>query len=456
MSAESTGNSSQDEYMIVPKPGATPTSTTPAEDSDSPLTSQQEVDPVDEYMVSTPNKPGEVIQLFPARDKASPATLYPEVKLTWLEALFADCDGLVEVRALPSRQRAFFAPGDTAGLATWVEAHQHENVYFGVATRINRSSGTLQNCRYLGALFADLDFKASSEDAARARLAAFPLQPSLVIKSGGGLHAYWVLSGLLNLSRDAAYTKALLQRLADAVGGDPASAEPAHILRVPGTSNWKYDPPRAVTVEALTEVRYSPEQLEAALPPVSAAGKQSKKKTPLSKVKPTERNVRLFSFGRTMRRQGMDEVAIGAAIMQANDALEVPMESAEVERIIASVIRLPDEAGWPAPATEWPAAKGEEDLGGERFTDRENARLLEALSVGEVRHADEMAEKWYQTAPLRWLLDFKQAVVPYVQRVVQYYFTCRDQECAATVEKKAQVQQVKEQGTNEDEKGAAT
>ncbi len=178
---------------------------------------------------------------------------------------------------------------------------------------------------------------------------------------------------------------------------------------------------------------------------------EAKKKTPLKDVKPGERNPRLFSLGRTLRRQGMDEVQIGAGMILANDGFEEPLGSDEVQGIIASVIRQPDEPGWPAPT-----AAEEKDIGGERFTDRENARLLEAFSAGEVRHADEMGEKWHQVEPLRWSLDFKVAVVPYVQRVVQYYFTCRDQELATFLEKKALVAQLAGQVTNEDEKGAAS
>lgn len=73
--------------------------------------------------------------------------------------------------------------------------------------------------------------------------------------------------------------------------------------------------------------------------------------------------------------------------------------------------------------------KDEDDRpGGERFTDREHARLFEAFSTGEVRHADEMGERWYQVGQLRWSLDFKTAIVPYVQRVVNHLFACSDQQ----------------------------
>jgi hypothetical protein len=93
-------------------------------------------------------------------------------------------------------------------------------------------------------------------------------------------------------------------------------------------------------------------------------------------------------------------------------------------------------ASRPSPVTGATTTEGEEDRpGGERFTDREHARLFEALSTGEVRHADEMGERWYQVGQLRWSLDFKTAIVPYVQRVVNHFFACSDQQHAAADER---------------------
>jgi hypothetical protein len=90
----------------------------------------------------------------------------------------------------------------------------------------------------------------------------------------------------------------------------------------------------------------------------------------------------------------------------------------------------------PTLATSTAATGDEEDRpGGERFTDREHARLFEAFSIGEVRHADEMGERWYHVGPLRWSLDFKMAIVPYVQRVVNHFFACSNQHHATADER---------------------
>jgi hypothetical protein len=164
--------------------------------------------------------------------------------------LFRPEDGLVELRALPSKAQDFMVPDDLAAMDRFTAKHRREDVYFGVAARKNRLSGRLANCSSIRTLFVDCDFKASSERETRQRLSAFRLPASLVVNSGGGLHCYWLLSMPVNLTSDADTVKALLRRLACSVGGDLSAAEPARVLRLPGTLNFKYKPPRRVSIEA--------------------------------------------------------------------------------------------------------------------------------------------------------------------------------------------------------------
>lgn len=170
--------------------------------------------------------------------------------------LFDQCEGLVELRAFagqarPPVGRLFCAPTDNTALAAFLARHRTHDVYFGVATRRDASSGTLTNCQALGALFIDLDFKVTPEAEARARLARCPLPPSALVHSGGGLHGYWRLREPLALPAEAESAKRQLRRLAYALGGDLSAAEPARVLRVPGTLNVKpeYGTPRPVHLE---------------------------------------------------------------------------------------------------------------------------------------------------------------------------------------------------------------
>lgn len=185
-----------------------------------------------------------------------------------LEAIQQGCSGIVELRAIPARAQVFAPIADGAALTAFVLAHRETaNLYWGVASRRDASSGRAENCDSMGALFADIDFAESSEDDARSRLAAFALPPSIVIHSGGGLHAYFLMEQPLEVSGHIATLKTLLRRVAVAVGGDQVVAEPARVLRIPGTLNHKHSPAVPVTVEVFEPSRrYSMDAIVQHLP----------------------------------------------------------------------------------------------------------------------------------------------------------------------------------------------
>jgi hypothetical protein len=174
-------------------------------------------------------------------------------RAAFLTALHDGCEGLLELRAIPSKARAFVALNDIRGLEHFLSERRAEDCYFGVATRRDATGGKLENCRHLSALFADVDFKRTPETEARVRIARLALPPSAIVHSGGGLHLYWFLREPADLPDEAERVKGLLRRLAFVVGGDLNSAEPAHVLRLPGTLNHKpeYGSPRPVTLERL-------------------------------------------------------------------------------------------------------------------------------------------------------------------------------------------------------------
>jgi hypothetical protein len=90
-------------------------------------------------------------------------------------------------------------------------------------------------------------------DAAVTALERFEPQPAIVIASGTGsnCHAYWPLTE--PLVRDE--LEWANRRLAHALGADPASADAARILRVPGTVSHKHAPPTPVDALRLDTAR---------------------------------------------------------------------------------------------------------------------------------------------------------------------------------------------------------
>ena len=125
------------------------------------------------------------------------------------------------------------------------------DVYVGCAPRTRRHGGR-DAVKRAFVLWADCDGEAAVE-----ALRGFEPPPSIAIASGTGsnCHAYWPLTE--PLSRDE--VERANRRLAHALGADPASADSARILRVPGTLSWKHEPPTAVEALRLdTRRRFAP------------------------------------------------------------------------------------------------------------------------------------------------------------------------------------------------------
>src|SRR5215470_17714246 len=192
----------------------------------------------------------------------------------FFRALFGGLEGVIELRALPGADRIFLDQGIDGPARHFLHQHRGQNLFAGVAlrqgppgVRHGTGGGTLAQCVSLPAFFIDLDFKAIPIDQARAALRQFPLKPSIVVRSGGGVHAYWLLREPMLLCEEAARAKDLLRRLARHLGGDLSAAEPARILRLPGSWNFKYTPPRPVEMARIDgAVRFNPIEFDLCLP----------------------------------------------------------------------------------------------------------------------------------------------------------------------------------------------
>jgi putative DNA primase/helicase len=269
-----------------------------------------------------------------------------KVRTVWRNALLRILhpEGYRDLRAFKNKEThaVGIAVENLDGVGEFIGRHHGGDIYFGVAPRATEKGRKTEDCLALYALFADLDFKDfASEAHARERLAAFPLPPSAVVASGGGLHAYWFLQGPMYLQGDGAQrAKENLRALATAVGGDLKSAEPARILRLPGTFNHKpdYGEPRPVVLEFIDgERRYAAATVLAAAPAVSDAP-EARRPEPLPRdVGDGGRNNTLFREGCRLRRLGLDEAEIRAALTAINaNRCRPPLDAPEVETIARS------------------------------------------------------------------------------------------------------------------------
>jgi hypothetical protein len=246
-------------------------------------------------------------------------------------------------------RRRFFASTEAAAHEA-VSLGLNYDVYVGVAPR-RGSDGTRAGVGRVGAVWADLDAKDEhTVDSHLRRLEDLTYHPSILVLTGGGCHAYWLLTkpadGLAQLER----AEGLMRRLGRGLGGDPVW-DRARILRAPGTFNYKYGAPRPVELERFEPcLRYDLEELEEmakAFPEegapegVPTAGRSGARRDALAApIREGGRNVTLASVAGSLRDRGLDEGTIVVALLEINRLrCDPPLEAIEVFRIARSVGR---------------------------------------------------------------------------------------------------------------------
>ena len=121
--------------------------------------------------------------------------------------------------------------------------------------------------------FSEYDGKdfADGKTGALAHVKALALAPTVVIDSGGGYHCYWFLAEPFLLATDEDRERARKAQAAwvGFTKGDDGAKDLARVLRIPGTRNYKYNPPRPVVIiDADFQRLYTFDELEA----ITAAG----------------------------------------------------------------------------------------------------------------------------------------------------------------------------------------
>lgn len=118
-------------------------------------------------------------------------------------------------------------------------------------------------------VFVDMDLKEkkyASKDAFIERLGAFPLEPTMIVDSGNGLHAYWRVTDLTVMD----YLR-IQRRLCRALDTDEATGKIHQLMRVWGTLNTKErDNYKPCELLLSNENAYDGAQLDEVLPRLSA------------------------------------------------------------------------------------------------------------------------------------------------------------------------------------------
>ncbi len=146
------------------------------------------------------------------------------------------------------------------------------DVYYGLGPR-ETGRGDKGGVTRIVALHADADTKhfGGSEQGAYDALMDCPLEPSLIVHTGGGFHGYWLLAEPVATTPETVQrTEGLMLRLYERLGGLDKVQDISRILRVPGTYNQKYEPPREARVLYESERVYTLDDFEQELPPLPA------------------------------------------------------------------------------------------------------------------------------------------------------------------------------------------
>ena len=154
-------------------------------------------------------------------------------------ALYAQCvfepSDIIEIRRLPSKRSDWFTAKELAGNAGFLvgDNRQGENIYVGANPRRENGGTSGDDVKLARCLFADFDNIDVETVQQNIEASQLP-EPTLLINSGHGVHAYWRLTeSVANLSD----WKELQKRL---------------IATLPGTDKKIHDPPRIMSLQGLT------------------------------------------------------------------------------------------------------------------------------------------------------------------------------------------------------------
>ncbi len=198
----------------------------------------------------------------------------------FLTAIWGDTKGVAELTIIGkefTKALAFDAPEGISSLVDAAPRHNSTgNVYVGICLRRERwpkptgrflpdgkpeiaKRGTEDNVVASWCVWCEFDFpgpghkgKVCPPELAKKMLQEFPLKPSIVVKSGGGIQPYWLFKEAVtgdDIWRVKTINKALVQHFTkEQHGADPQCVDLARIFRLPGTKNLKYNPVRLVEI----------------------------------------------------------------------------------------------------------------------------------------------------------------------------------------------------------------
>ena len=138
----------------------------------------------------------------------------------------------------------------------------------GIFFVVNYGGDRDEDISRVNAVFVENDNLSMAEQIER--LEAFPLPPSLMVKTAKSVHAYWLVSDVA-----VPEFRSFQRRLIAQFDGDPACVNESRVLRVPGFNHCKGDPVMVECIKFAPELRYTKSQLNEVLPNVAITEESS-------------------------------------------------------------------------------------------------------------------------------------------------------------------------------------
>lgn len=263
----------------------------------------------------------------------------------FLTKLFDRCtQGFVEIRQITLQERLTREWISIANPTLPVFPYD-QHIYFGVATRKSKyEGGGKANIEAIPGVWVDIDFKDTDRDEVDRRITEFLLKPSIIVNSGNGYHLYFIFATPAKIG-DIPKIEDINKRLVNHFGGDKGSADAAHILRLPGTYNVKYNPPTLVTIQSINDKIYNLDDFNF-LPPVnppepsipSSSGIVEEWHTQLLRgVSEGERHASAVRLAGRYNYKGLKENEVQVLMEQWNEKNKPPLSGLELSKTIADI-----------------------------------------------------------------------------------------------------------------------
>lgn len=218
--------------------------------------------------------------------------------ITFLQSLYGDIENYyLTLWIKETKQTAWLSINDLSLIAGTAESIE-KDIYFGVGlSRTKKTSTNRMSTKDIDGvpgLWIDLDLKDDThpnnpEDINDLVdfLNDLPLQPSIMVASGHGIHAHWVLKEFWEIESDQERdeVKGLFQGWQDFIRSRAAvkkwkvdsTHDLSRVLRLPGTTNFKYpDNPVEVTVISSNAERYNQDDFSPYKVEIAKTGKRDK------------------------------------------------------------------------------------------------------------------------------------------------------------------------------------